>query len=137
MNRKRYHLELATLLRLAERYHVVLQKYLSHSRSLEACNLSQYCFIFYTIYTPVCCVGCLTIANICTYISLYIRNTAILVNKKLICISPTSACEHLWPLPGKCTICSTIPVKIPLIGQLSPIFMKFQSNFFENLNQTN
>ncbi len=28
------------------------------------------------------------IANICTYISLYIRNMAISVNKKLVCISP-------------------------------------------------
>ncbi len=123
MNRKHRHLELATLLRLAERYHVVLQKYWSHSRSLETWNFSQYCFIFYTIHTPVCCVGCLMITNIWTYISLYIRNTAILVNKILVCIclhQLVNTCDlHLV----KCAICSTIPAKMPPIGQLSP-FLK-------------
>ncbi len=123
MDRKYCHLELITLLRLAERYHMVLQKYSNHSRSHEACNFSQCCFIFYIIQTPVCCVaiGCLMIANIWTYISLYIRNTAILVNKKLVCISPhqlVNTCDlHLV----MCAICSIIPVKMPLIGQLSPI----------------
>ncbi len=33
---------------------------------------------------PICYVGYLMITNICTYISLYIRNTAILQNKTLI-----------------------------------------------------
>ncbi len=51
-------------------------------------NFRKYCFIFYTIQVSVCCVGCLMIANKCTYISLYIRNTAISVNKQLVCISP-------------------------------------------------
>ncbi len=37
---------------------------------------------------PICCVGCFMIPNICTYISLCIRNMAISVNKKLVCISP-------------------------------------------------
>ncbi len=62
--------------------------WLTHSRSPAACNLRQYCFIFYTIQTSICCIHCLIIANICTYISLYIKNTAISVNKKLLCISP-------------------------------------------------
>ncbi len=61
---------------------------LTHSRILAAWNLRQYFLIFYTIQTSICCIDCLVIANICTYISLYIRNTAILVNKKLVCISP-------------------------------------------------
>ncbi len=61
---------------LAELYHVVPHKLLNtlhrntrvcnHSRCPRAWNLSQYCFIFYTIQTPV---GWLMIANICT--SLY------------------------------------------------------------------
>ncbi len=41
---------------------------------------------FYTIQTSICCMDCLVIANICTYISIYIRNTAISVNK-IVCIS--------------------------------------------------
>ncbi len=44
--------------------------------------------LFYTIQTPICYVGCLMIANICTYISLYIRNTAIVENKKIVGIFP-------------------------------------------------
>ncbi len=84
---------------------------LSHSRSIEVWNFSQYCFIFYTIHTPVCCVGCLMIANICTYISLYISNTAILVNKKLVCISQhqlVNTCElHLV----NCAKCAYDPYK--------------------------
>ncbi len=39
-----------------------------------------------TIQTPICYVGCSMIANTWTYISLYIRNTAILENKKSVCI---------------------------------------------------
>ncbi len=62
--------------------------WLTHSRSPTAWNLRQYCFIFYTIEMSICCIDCLVIANICTYICLYIRKTAILVNKKLVCISP-------------------------------------------------
>ncbi len=54
----------------------------------------------YTIQNPICYVGCLMIANICTYISLYNMNMATSVNKKLVCI-PTSTCEHLWPSPCK------------------------------------
>ncbi len=52
-------------------------------------NLRQYCFIFLhntTIQTPICYLGCLMIANTWTYISLYIRNTAILENKNIVCI---------------------------------------------------
>ncbi len=43
---------------------------------------------FYTIETPICYVGCLMITNTWTYISLYIRNTAILENKKSVSIFP-------------------------------------------------
>ncbi len=60
----------------------------THNRSPAAWNLRQYCFIFYTIQTSICCIDCLVIPNICTYISLCIRNMAISVNKKLVCISP-------------------------------------------------
>ncbi len=41
---------------------------------------------FNTIQSPVCYVGCLMIANTWIYISLYFRNTAILENKKTVCI---------------------------------------------------
>ncbi len=79
---------------------------------------------FYTIQTPICYVGCLMITNTWTYISLYIRNTAILENKKSVCIFPhqlvnTYDLHHFRLL--KCAICHTIPVKMPPIGQLSSI----------------
>ncbi len=61
---------------------------LTHSGSLAAWNLRQYCFIFYTIQTSIWCIDCIVNANICTYISLYIRNTAISVNKIFVCIYP-------------------------------------------------
>ncbi len=41
---------------------------------------------FYTIQSPICHVDCLMIANTWIYISLYLRNTAILENKKTVCI---------------------------------------------------
>ncbi len=41
---------------------------------------------FYTIQMPICSVGCLMLANTWIYISLYLRNTAILENKKSVCI---------------------------------------------------
>ncbi len=37
---------------------------------------------------PICYVGCLMITNTWTYIFIYIRHTAILENKKSICIFP-------------------------------------------------
>ncbi len=61
--------------------------WLKKTSSLAVWNLRQYCH-FCTIQTSICCIDCLVIANICTYISLHIRNTAISVNKKLVCISP-------------------------------------------------
>ncbi len=52
----------------------------------RAWNLRQYFFIFNSIQMPICYVGCLMIANTWTYISIYIRNTAILENNKSVCI---------------------------------------------------
>ncbi len=59
-------------------------------------NFRQYCLIFNSIQMPICYVGCLVIANTWTYISIYIRNTAILENKICLYFS-TSMCEHWWP----------------------------------------
>ncbi len=73
----------------------------------------------------ICYIGCLMIANTWTYISLYIRNTAILQNKKSVCIFPpqfVNTCDlHLFKLL-MCAICYTIPVKMPLIGQFDFFF---------------
>ncbi len=41
---------------------------------------------FYIMQTPICYVGCLIIANTWIYISIYLRNTVILENKKTVCI---------------------------------------------------
>ncbi len=74
---------------------------------------------FNTIQTPICYVGCLMIAKAWTYISLYIRNIAILVNKKFVCISPhklVNTCDlHVHTLKTAQNV-RTIPVKTPLIG---------------------
>ncbi len=43
---------------------------------------------FYTIQTSIWYVGCLMIANTWIYISLYLKNTAILENKKSVSIFP-------------------------------------------------
>ncbi len=79
---------------------------------------------FLTQQTPICNVGCLIIANTWIYISLYIRNTAILENKKSVSIflhQLVNTCDlHLFRLL-KCTICRTIPVKMLPIGQLLTI----------------
>ncbi len=40
------------------------------------------------------------IANTWIYIFLYLRNTAILENKKTILYFLVSMCEHLWPSPS-------------------------------------
>ncbi len=58
------------------------------------------------------------------YISLYVRNTAILENKKSVCIFPhqlvnTSDLHLFWFL--KCAICGTIPAEMTPIGQLLQI----------------
>ncbi len=62
----------------------------------------------------ICYVGCLMIANTWTYISLYIRNTAILENKKSVCIFQhqlVNTCDfHLFRLL-KYAICHTNPSK--------------------------
>ncbi len=80
------------------------------------------------------------IANICTYISLYIRNMAIYINK-LSLYFPTSTCEHLWPSPShlvNCAIREHKPSKDAadwsVVADLKRLLNFF---FFENLNQTN
>ncbi len=59
------------------------------------------------------------------YISLYITNTAILENKKSVCIfpqQPVNNCDlHIFRLL-KCAICSIVPVKMALIGQFEKFF---------------
>ncbi len=84
MNRKCRHLEIITLLRLAETWPCGL----TETPVPRSMAFIIYCFTFYTIQTLVCYVGCLMTANTWTYISLYIRNTAILENKKSVCIFP-------------------------------------------------
>ncbi len=54
---------------------------------------------FYIIQSPICYVGCLMIAITWIYIFLYLRNTAILENKKSLYFL-VSTCEHLWPSPS-------------------------------------
>ncbi len=90
--------------------------WLTNSRSLAAWNLRQYCLIFYTIQTSICSVGCLMIVNICTYISLCIRNTAISVNKTLICIS-------LHQLVNTCELHLALYIAIPrgFKQEISPV----------------
>ncbi len=90
-----------------------------------AWNLSQYCFIFeHNTDTNMLCRLFDNRKYMDIYISLYIRNTAILENKKSVCIFPhqvVNTCDlHHFSL-SKCTICRTIPVKMPQIDQLSPI----------------
>ncbi len=60
------------------------EKKLPRSMEFETILLN----FFYTIQTPICYVGCLMIANTWTYISLYIRNTAILQYNKSVYIFP-------------------------------------------------
>ncbi len=77
---------------------------------------------FYAINTSICYVGCLMITNTWTNISLYITNTPILEKKISVCIFShqlVNTCDFYLFRLLKCEICSTIPVKMPLIGQLS------------------
>ncbi len=121
--------------RLAEPYHVVPLESSAAPAHRIWVNIVSF---LNTIQMPICYVGCLIIANTWIYISIYIRNTAILENKKSVCIFPhqlVNTCDlHLFSLL-KCAICCTIPLKMPPIGQLSSIlkFIKFQSKCFENL----
>ncbi len=68
---------------LAEPHHVVPLKSNAAPKHGIWVSIASY---FYTIQTPICYVGFLMIANRWTYISLYLRNTAILENKKTVCI---------------------------------------------------
>ncbi len=107
--------------RLAEPYHVVSLK----SRAAPKCGIWVNIVSFLsTIQMSICYVVCLIITNTWIHISLYIRNTAILENNKISLNLSTSTCDlHLFRLL-KCAICRTIPVKMMLIDQLSPI-LKF------------
>ncbi len=131
----------AQLLRLAQPYHVVscfrfdqvMCDWLNHTmwfhsnpalpRSME---FESILFHFWTQYSRQYAI-CRLFDNrkyMDIYISLYIRNTAILENKKSVCIFPhqlVNSCDlHLFRLL-KCAICRTILVKMPSIGQFSPI----------------
>ncbi len=57
-------------------------------------NFRQYCLIFYSIQMPICYL-CSMITNTWTYISIYIRNTDILENKKICLYFSASMSEHL------------------------------------------
>ncbi len=58
-------------------------------RCPEAWNFdSMLLHFFYIMQMPICYEGCLIIANTWIYISLYLRNTVILENKKIVCIFP-------------------------------------------------
>ncbi len=106
----------------AEPYHVVP---LESSAALMHGILVNIGSFFNTIQTPICYVGCLMIANTWIYISLYIRNTAILENKNSVCIFPhhlLNTCDcYLYRLL-KCAICRTIPVKMPPVSQFEMFF---------------
>ncbi len=95
---------------LAEPYHVVPLESSATPKHGISVNVD---YFFYTIQMPICYVGCLMIANTWTYISLYLRNTAILEKKKSLYFL-TSACEHLWPSHShlvNCAKCEQIPSK--------------------------
>ncbi len=94
---------------LVEPYHVVPLKSstaLKHGIWVHAASF------IYTIQSTICYVGCLSIANTLIYISLYLRNTAILENKKNSLYFLASVWEHLWPSHSRlvnCTKCEQIP----------------------------
>ncbi len=99
--------------RFAEPYHVVPLESSAAPKHGIWINIVSF---LNTIQMPICYVGCLIIANTWIYISLYIRNTAILENIKSVCIflhQFVNTCNlHLFRLL-KCAICRTIPVKMP------------------------
>ncbi len=92
---------------LAEPYHVVP---LESSAPPEHGIWLHVASFFNTIQMPICYVGYLMIANTWTYISLYIRNTAILENNKSVCIFSASTCEHLWPSPSHLVNFPSLPI---------------------------
>ncbi len=68
---------------LVEPYHVVPLESSATPKHGIWVHVASY---FYTIQWPICYLGCLMIANTWIYIFLYLRNTAILENKKTVCI---------------------------------------------------
>ncbi len=105
--------------------HVVLQKYSSHPL-LRSMEFQHIYFIFYTIQMPVCCVGCLMVAN--TWTSPY--TSGILLSWKtkneLVFFR-----INLWTQSVQYV--STIPVKMPPIDQFEKFFLNllnFKVNFF-------
>ncbi len=87
----------------------------SNRALLRSMAFESICLIyFFTIQSPIYYVGCLMIANTWIYISLYLRNTAILENKKTFFYFLASACEHLLPSDSRlvnCAKCEQIPSK--------------------------
>ncbi len=80
-----------------------------HSNRALPCSMefeSMLLHFFYIIQSPIFYVGCLMIANTWIYISLYLRNTAILENKKTVLYFLVSACEQLWPSHSRLVNCA-------------------------------
>ncbi len=93
---------------------------------------------FYIIQSPICYVGCLMIANTWIYIFLYLKNTAILENKKKFVFSHI----NLWTLVTftftprklfKLTNRRHLYWVCANILQFSLKFIKFQSHLKKNL----
>ncbi len=95
---------------LAKPYNVVLLKASAARKHGIWVNIAPF---FYTIQMPICYVGCLIIANTWTYISLYLRNTAILEN----------TCDlHILV---NCAKCEQIPSKYVSDWSVWKVFLKF------------
>ncbi len=96
---------------LAELYNVVP---LESSAAQKHGNWLNVASFFYIMQMPICYVVCLIIANTWIYISLYLRNTVILENKKTVWIFShqlVNTCDlHLFRLL-KCAICRINPSK--------------------------
>ncbi len=90
----------------------------------------------------ICYVGCWMIANSWTYISLYIKNTAILEDKKIYLYFSASTCEHLWLSPShlvNCAKCLHDPSKDATDWSVWKDFLKFikfQSQFKTKMTAT-
>ncbi len=107
---------------LAEPYYVVPLK---SSAALSHGILVHIVSFLNTIQMPICYAHYLMIANTWIYISLYIRNTAILEKKNSVCIFPHhlgNTCDLHFVRLLKCAICRTIPVKMPAVGQFEMFF---------------
>ncbi len=73
----------------------------------EAWNLTQCCFIF--LHNTDANMFCRLFDGhkyMDIYLPIYIRNTAILYNKKNSLYFSASTCEHLWPSPSNLVNCA-------------------------------